>query len=41
MAPDDPDDMARAIQHIIKLSEDEWVHMSDLAYNTASRYTWR
>ena len=40
VAPNDPNDMARAIEHIITLSEHEWVRLSDIAFNTASRYNW-
>jgi len=38
--PEDPADMARAIEHIHALSETEWRDMSDLAYATAANYTW-
>ena len=40
VAPDDPTDMARAIERLIALSEPEWVRISDVAFNTASRYSW-
>lgn len=38
--PEDPEDMARAIERICKLSDTEWQAMSDAAYATATRYTW-
>jgi glycosyltransferase involved in cell wall biosynthesis len=38
VAPNDPNDMARGIERIIALSDPEWVRLSDLAFETASRY---
>jgi glycosyltransferase involved in cell wall biosynthesis len=38
--PEDPEDMARAIEQICKLSESEWRTMSDAAYARATSYTW-
>jgi glycosyltransferase involved in cell wall biosynthesis len=38
--PEDPEDMARAIEQICNLSEAEWQTMSDAAYATATSYTW-
>jgi len=38
--PEDPEDMARAIEQICQLSEPEWQAMSDAAYAKASSYTW-
>jgi glycosyltransferase involved in cell wall biosynthesis len=38
--PEDPEDMARAIEQICKLSESEWRAMSDAAYARATSYTW-
>lgn len=37
---EDPEDMARAIEQICKLSESEWRIMSDAAYARATSYTW-
>jgi len=38
--PEDPEDMARAIEQVCQLSEPEWQAMSDTAYAKASSYTW-
>jgi len=38
--PEDPEDMARAIEQICKLPDAEWRKMSDAAYSTATQYTW-
>ena len=38
--PEDPEDMARAIEQICKLPDAEWRKMSDAAYATATQYTW-
>ena len=38
--PEDPEDMARAIEQICKLSEPEWRSMSDAAYAKTTSYTW-
>lgn len=38
--PEDPSDMARAIERICKLSDTEWQAMSDTAYGRATGYTW-
>lgn len=38
--PEDPEDMARAIEQICALSEAEWQQMSDKAYARAIGYTW-
>lgn len=38
--PEDPEDMARAIEQICNLSAAEWQTMSDAAYATATSYTW-
>jgi glycosyltransferase involved in cell wall biosynthesis len=38
--PDDPDDMAKAIEQICNFSEAEWLAMSDAAYAKATSYTW-
>jgi glycosyltransferase involved in cell wall biosynthesis len=38
--PEDPEDMAAAIGRIMALPDDRWRAMSDIAYDTASRYTW-
>jgi glycosyltransferase involved in cell wall biosynthesis len=38
--PEDPDDMARAIERIITLGEPDWSRLSDLAFATASRHNW-
>lgn len=37
---DDPEAMARAIEQICNLSEQEWRRMSSAAYTKASSYTW-
>jgi glycosyltransferase involved in cell wall biosynthesis len=38
--PEDPADMARAIERIAGMKESEWRALSDAAYDTATRYTW-
>lgn len=38
--PEDPEDMARAIEWLCKLSDVEWQAMSDAAYTRAISYTW-
>ncbi len=38
--PEDPQDMAEAIVRIAKMPEDQWKRISDLAWQTASAYTW-
>jgi len=38
--PEDPENMARAIEQVCQLSEPEWQAMSDAAYAKASSYTW-
>jgi glycosyltransferase involved in cell wall biosynthesis len=38
--PEDPEDMAKAIERICRLSDDEWQVMSDAAYAKATGYTW-
>ncbi|PSO67801.1 MAG: glycosyl transferase family 1 [Cyanobacteria bacterium QS_1_48_34] len=38
--PEDPEDMARAIEQVCKLSEREWQAMSEAAYAKARSYTW-
>lgn len=38
--PEDPEDMARAIERICKLSNTEWQAMSDAAHARATGYTW-
>ncbi len=38
--PEDPDDMARAIVAVCKLSNSEWQTLSDAAYHRVSTYTW-
>jgi glycosyltransferase involved in cell wall biosynthesis len=38
--PEDPEDMARVIERICKLSDAEWRAMSDAAYAKATGYTW-
>lgn len=38
--PEDPEDMARAIVHVCKLSESQWREISDAAYAKATSYTW-
>ena len=40
VAPEDPCDMAKAIEKIVCMSEGTWGEMSDLALATASLYTW-
>jgi glycosyltransferase involved in cell wall biosynthesis len=37
---EDPTAMAAAIERIIGLPDDQWRRMSDIAYDTATRYTW-
>ena len=38
--PDNPDDMAGAIQAVVSMSDTEWKTMSDAAYRTAISYSW-
>ncbi|MBW4618438.1 MAG: glycosyltransferase family 4 protein [Cyanosarcina radialis HA8281-LM2] len=38
--PEDPDNMARAIEQICNFSEAEWLAVSDAAYAKATSYTW-
>jgi glycosyltransferase involved in cell wall biosynthesis len=38
--PEDPEDVARAIEQICSLSDAEWRVMSDAAYAKATSYTW-
>lgn len=38
--PENPEDMARAIETIAQMSQQEWQNMSSLAYKTATSYTW-
>ncbi len=38
--PEDPEDMARAIEQICTLSDAEWQSMSEAAYARATSYTW-
>jgi glycosyltransferase involved in cell wall biosynthesis len=38
--PEDPEDMARAIEHICSLSDSEWRIMSDAAHARVTSYTW-
>lgn len=40
LVTEDPEDMARGIERVCKLSDAEWRAMSDAAYTTAARYTW-
>ncbi|NJO78102.1 MAG: glycosyltransferase family 4 protein [Cyanobacteria bacterium RM1_2_2] len=38
--PEDPEDMAQAIERVCQLSDQEWQAMSQAAYNRAVSYTW-
>jgi glycosyltransferase involved in cell wall biosynthesis len=38
--PEDPEDLAAAIERIVAMPDDEWRAMSDIALATASRYSW-
>lgn len=38
--PDDPEDMARAIEQVCHFSNSTWQVMSDMAYNKVTGYTW-
>ena len=38
--PEDPEDMARAIEQICQLSDSEWRSLSDAAHVKATGYTW-
>lgn len=38
--PENPEDMSKAIQHVLTLSNSEWKSMSDNAWITANSYTW-
>jgi glycosyltransferase involved in cell wall biosynthesis len=40
VAPEDAQDMARAIGQILSMSETDWIRLSDLAHATAARFTW-
>jgi glycosyltransferase involved in cell wall biosynthesis len=37
---EDPRSMAREIERIVRLPEDQWRVMSDIAFHTATKYTW-
>jgi glycosyltransferase involved in cell wall biosynthesis len=37
---DDPAAMAKQIERIVRLPEDQWRAMSEIAHQTATRYTW-
>jgi glycosyltransferase involved in cell wall biosynthesis len=37
---DDPRGMAREIERIVHLPDEQWRVMSDIAYQTATKYTW-
>jgi glycosyltransferase involved in cell wall biosynthesis len=38
--PEDPEDMAQAIERVCRMSNQEWQTMSQAAYNQAVSYTW-
>jgi glycosyltransferase involved in cell wall biosynthesis len=38
--PEDPESMAKAIERVCQMSDQEWRTMSDLAYCKATSYTW-
>lgn len=38
--PEDPEDMARAIERVVAMGEPEWTRLSDLALATAVRHNW-
>jgi glycosyltransferase involved in cell wall biosynthesis len=38
--PQDPIDMARAIERVCRMTLDQWKQMSDIAYQTAQQNTW-
>ncbi len=38
--PEDPEDMAKAIEQICQLSDAQWKAMSESAWETVSNYTW-
>ncbi|HEY9615770.1 MAG TPA: glycosyltransferase family 4 protein [Microcoleaceae cyanobacterium] len=38
--PEDPEDMARAIEQVCHFSNSTWQTMSNLAYNKVTNYTW-
>ena len=38
--PEDPEDMARAIERICTMPENDWRAMSDKAYSKTTSYTW-
>lgn len=38
--PEDPEHMAQAILQICRLSDEQWQSMSQIAYTTATSYTW-
>jgi glycosyltransferase involved in cell wall biosynthesis len=38
---DDPQAMAREIERVIQLSDQQWRAMSDIAHQTATRYSWK
>jgi glycosyltransferase involved in cell wall biosynthesis len=37
---DDPSAMAKEIQRIVQLPDEQWRAMSDIAHQTATKYTW-
>ena len=37
---EDPEDMAKAIEQVVRLSEAEWQQLSNNAYSKATEYTW-
>jgi glycosyltransferase involved in cell wall biosynthesis len=40
VAPDDPYDMARAIEHVVTMSEYDWMRLSEVAGTTAAQHRW-
>ena len=38
--PEDPEDMAMAIEKVCTMSDSEWRALSDAAYAKATSYTW-
>lgn len=38
--PEDPEDMAKAIERVCQMTNQEWQAMSQAAYNQAASYTW-
>jgi glycosyltransferase involved in cell wall biosynthesis len=38
--PEDPEDMARAIERVSRMKDPQWLPLSEAAYRTATKFTW-